>query len=871
MKKVEISYNPYKMTTKLVIDGIDVCQSPNYQRFKEFIELGTPLQTWIEPIPYLDWNGIVNELTDPEINDEIKIIFSGRVIDFEDLKRAVKAQNEDRSERARVIYHFQHKKVLDDKQLSKNIEEVVSELKSDRFRTLVEERTTTSLREKYAELDKNYTLAKETEFYVVFAGAYSSGKSTLLNALIRHSVLPTSGGTCTKRNCRIKHDGTIGNRVALTCYDENGAVVVPKCIFDNDEECARRFEEITPTNGVNHQYEKVDKLELCVDLSHLYPDSINPDAFTVVLIDTPGMDSAQSSRDGINRHAEIALDAISMESKPMIVLCIDAEYSDRTSIGDFMREIIVQSTEERGGFNDRFLFLMNKSDKPTYNTGESALAKKNALSNYLTDSSKWGITCDDRERRALAENASHFVPRVFMTAAQVALAVQHRAVDFTEEDLEVNENQTLLDAYEQFEKKICGRRKRTDYFLSRLCDIPQYRKDEIEEAFEEAIDDDPIKATMLQCGMIPVEMAIRDYIERYAYPVKVRDLLGTFEDILDDVDAFTAGIIEDLKKANDRLGEKRSEREGVKSQKESAERKLAALKNAEDEIRPQIDKLSSITFDSYALGKAVSDFRADIESNSDIRYIRQNRKIMTGQRSRHEVEQEIQKRASRIKRVFQATLTKINATLTTIGDKHDKQIMDIFGILQSAVSELERSNVFDQGAYNFKNSILWRTQFKNLGTEKFASDLIKQVVEKTTRKTKTKNQKKEDWRNSWNPFKFIGSFFMDDEVVEYVPVDGYYSTSEIRKTIDACLLDLERQRASMESDFKATLEASKDKARRMIQEVILELEQFHRDIESQQRKIDALGQDMEKCRQAILSYSETKDWLTELKNKIKGE
>ena len=27
-------------------------------------------------------------------------------------------------------------------------------------------------------------------------------------------------------------------------------------------------------------------------------------------------------------------------------------------------------------------------------------------------------------------------------------------------------------------------------------------------------------------------MAIRDYIERYAYPVKVRGLLDTFEDIL---------------------------------------------------------------------------------------------------------------------------------------------------------------------------------------------------------------------------------------------------------------------------------------------------------------------------------------------------
>lgn len=99
-----------------------------------------------------------------------------------------------------------------------------------------------------------------------------------------------------------------------------------------------------------------------VDLSHLYPRSVSEDKFTIVLIDTPGMDSAQSSEDGINKHAEIALDAISMESKPMIILCVDGQKYEDTSIGEFMREIIAQAKEEGSGFNDRFLFLMNKSD-----------------------------------------------------------------------------------------------------------------------------------------------------------------------------------------------------------------------------------------------------------------------------------------------------------------------------------------------------------------------------------------------------------------------------------------------------------------------------------------------------------------------------
>lgn len=93
MKTLEISYNPYKMITTMLIDGIDVCKDNHYDKFKEFIKNEIPLQTWIEPISYLDWNGLVNEVSDPEINDEVKVVFSGRVIDFEDLKRSIADQN----------------------------------------------------------------------------------------------------------------------------------------------------------------------------------------------------------------------------------------------------------------------------------------------------------------------------------------------------------------------------------------------------------------------------------------------------------------------------------------------------------------------------------------------------------------------------------------------------------------------------------------------------------------------------------------------------------------------------------------------------------------------------------------------------------
>ena len=62
MKTVEIRYNPYKMETQMHIDGTDVCKDTHYGKFREFIQNEIPMQTWIEPISYLDWNGFVNEI-----------------------------------------------------------------------------------------------------------------------------------------------------------------------------------------------------------------------------------------------------------------------------------------------------------------------------------------------------------------------------------------------------------------------------------------------------------------------------------------------------------------------------------------------------------------------------------------------------------------------------------------------------------------------------------------------------------------------------------------------------------------------------------------------------------------------------------------
>ena len=859
MRDIEIHYNPYKMKTTMRIEGIDVCQSSDYSSIKEFIEHNIPLQTWIEPIPYLNWNGFVDEISDPENNDEVHIIFSGRKIDFQDLQYAIEAQNAKRSEDTRVRYQYEHKKVLDDKILSQNIEEVVRELKSDRFRKLVKQRKTQGLNEKYKDLDTNYKRAKENEFYIVFAGVYSSGKSTLLNALIRHDVLPTSSQTCTSKNCRIKHNPSLKNKIALTCYDDDKNVVIPKQIFDTDKECAEEFLKISPVEETEIQelYINVSTMELEVDLSHLYPKDVSDDKFTIVLIDTPGMDSAQSSKNGNNRHAETALEAIGMDSKPMILLCADANKYEDKSIGEFMREIIEQSKKEESGFNDRFLFLMNKSDAIEYKKQykESAENTKKRFAEYLTDPSKWNIGGDEEEMQRMAEDASHFVPRIFMTAARVAYAIEKEAIEEDDDDSEMD---ALYETYRAFRKKVCKSTPDPDYCLAEYCDIPNYRKSEIEIEYKNSLQKDKVQATKLQCGLVSVESAIKDYINRYAYPIKVRDLLETFEDILDDVNSFTNATLARLKQAKVELGEKNGERKEVSRRKENAEEKIAALEIAQEKIRVKLDELDSIHFDSEKLGNAIKGFIRETNENTDIQYFREHiySGVNTGQKSRNEVEADISSRIYRIKRLFDSNLCKTNEVLEDMKKQYDNQIQRIFNVVRDSVAELENAGVFSQGEYKFTDSVWWKVTLGNISSDQLISDVRVSIVDRTTRTRRVRNAKKDEWGSSWNPFKKFGSLFMESEVEVEKKVDGSYKTTQIMSRIINYTRDIEEKGKQMQNSFVENLDKQKEKVNELVDRILKEVSNFLEDIRNQE--ID------EEIRNCNITYA----WLNSLKRKI---
>lgn len=877
--QVEISYNPYKMKTSMTIDGIDVLdekKGDDYKKFRQMIERNTPLQTWIEPIAYLDWKGIVNELIPEEQNEDVKIIFSGRDIDYRDLQRAVKVQNEAREVDPPAQFTFEHKAKLDDKVLAQNIDHIVEELKSDRFCALVQERNSEALKKKYSELNDNYRKAKDTEFDIVFTGLYSSGKSTILNVLMRHTVLPTSGQTTTTKNCRICHNATIGNKIALTAYDKDGKIVVERREFENDADCAELFLKISPMpedeNGnktnVDPQYAAVKEIRLEANLSHLYPESVSADKFKIVLIDTPGMNSAQSSKNGENLHEKIALEAVGMDTKPMVILCVEAKQNESKDIGEFMQVIACQSKQDKGGFNDRFLFLMNKSDEPIYNNDESLDGLIRKFADYLTDSAKWGKKeTDDLERVA------DFVPRIFPVSALMEWAAHDGAGNYSNEILKKDKwRRSIQSLFVTYQRNVTSYNEE-DYYLARHCyGIPAYRRVEVEEKFKQALDsgkDDC--AAQLQSGMCCVEMAIQDYIARYAYPIKVRALLETFEDILTDVDSVNQQYLEKLQETLREAGEKSTERKGVQEQKAELERKRAIIERAERDVEENKKKLAQTRFDSSRLSAAVVEFKLKVDQNESIKYFRaHNYMICTGQRSPEDVRRDIQERINDIDRSFNMALSDTNNELKKLQGEYKTQLNQIFQFLKSTIDTLKISGAFEADGYDFTKTVAWRTKFEDLDIDQFTMQVKKTIQDKTTRTEYVDNAKKEDWASSWNPFKKIGSLFLSSTVPTTVPVNGYYNAKVIETALNEYKVRMSEQTDKMTDDAQTFLSESKIKISALVRQLLAALNNFMLEINAREEQIEALSNDVEGLRKEIERYQKTCEWLNELKESPQG-
>ena len=78
MKNVSISYNPYKLTTHITVDGKELAEN---SELRERSADGNRLQEWVEYLPDM----LLKEFND----NKIAVSFHGTLMDYEDLKEVL--------------------------------------------------------------------------------------------------------------------------------------------------------------------------------------------------------------------------------------------------------------------------------------------------------------------------------------------------------------------------------------------------------------------------------------------------------------------------------------------------------------------------------------------------------------------------------------------------------------------------------------------------------------------------------------------------------------------------------------------------------------------------------------------------------------
>lgn len=833
MKRFEIFYNPYEQETRILVNNHDIKEEPAYSRLRKIIEKGTPLQSWIDPIPHKSWEGFINEMVSSDCYDEVEIIFHGREIDYEDLQRACDAGNAKREkEKQLLIKYMPLKDKVSDAEMAKNVEKVKRQIMSDEFAKIVyESKENLLIKREYERLTRYYSKETDKEFKVVFAGVFSSGKSTILNTLIRHEVLPTAGGTCTAKICRIKHDAQLKNKIRLSCYDEDNNIVVPAEIFEKDEDCYKRFYEITPLNAKSSVPPEVHTIELNLDLSHLYPSKEMEEKFTLVLVDTPGCDSPDTSDADkeINEHKEIAKEAINSSEKEMVILCTPANRNFTLGgIGDFIHEIFDSMQKDSGEFNDRFLFVQNLCDKATYDNEQETLeGKKAGFAKKLMNPSQYGFK--------KGENAPDFIPRILMLSAGVQLAIQKGLANLDEDEVDLlnKKEQTLHDDYKGFRSKI--KRENHDYFLTDVCDIPEYRKAGLQKKFEEAMQDRNFeKAVSIQTGMECLEIAIKDYIERYAYPFKIRALRKSFGPLLEAVVSQTETENRLLDEHMVNLGKDESEKKEVELQKKTQEEIKSKLDLLKKKVKQQEDRINQISFDRSEFKKISDDVEVELEKSDIIGKAR-----VKGAKYKKD---EMDELFVGVENAFSFAFADASVKFEKLNERYQKQLEAICKELKCIVEELKSDKEYCFYGYKFEDS-LGVKKLEDLDKDSLWKEVENTREKKTELKTK-RNSIKDETYKWWQFGKRITRFFAPDTVTESV-VEEYYSAEPLLKCLNDALKNFVDLCNNTADNYEVDIKEMGAQAKKMASDIPKSIEETMQRIDEFKGTLDECGQNMD--------------------------
>ncbi|MEG0235062.1 MAG: dynamin family protein [Cetobacterium sp.] len=630
MEYIGIKYNPYIYEVEILKSSYDL----NKQSRTNLI-----IQKNKDKALHFWYKDLINAISEDFNNKSFKLIFNGRNEEYADILEEVEyLQKKGWGIISELVPLKENRNIL--KELEIYIKDIVKNAPTELKKELKEKKAI-----------EEFEIAKNSEAEVSVIATMSSGKSTLLNAILGKEILPSKNEACTATICRIKDvDGLKNFRLRAETIDG-------KVISD--------WKEIN-SDDIKKYNEEGNKMGINLFLEGDVP-GINSDEMNLILIDTPGPNNSQNTE-----HKEATYKFIKdTKNNPLVLYVMNATQHGTNDDANLLSEIseIVKNNGKQA--EERFIFALNKID--CFDPEKESI-------NTLIENSKEYL------RRFGIEN-----PKIFPISAEAAKLVRLRERG---EELSRAQRGNL----QSYEMNFLPEDDYPGIDTIKYASISEVAK---EKLYKEA-KEDKIKGLLHYSGITAIEIYIDRYVNKYAKTQKVKDSVNTLKKVVDDA----------YSEVNLLSGKTSGEIEKIIGQITSIENILKT--KGKDKIKEVKDKINAIKGSGKEYGILFNKFEqkfSEIERNfndtkvseekarliieeasKDLENLALNIKTSTQKISNEEVRVKANEIINELKRYFYDILGEINLN------------SELKSVLQNKV-ELElpsTSNLLREGAYTVK-------------------------------------------------------------------------------------------------------------------------------------------------------------------------
>lgn len=627
---------------------------------------------------------------------------------------------------------------------------------------------------------KAFDLAKSKDFEVNVVATMSAGKSTLINSLLRQKLMPAKQEACTATITKIK---------------DNDADCFMAKVYDKDGTLIQTHAELT--------YETMEQLNANPSVSRIQVEGnipfVTADDVSLVLVDTPG---PNNSRDPEHKAATYRM--LSESSKPLVLyimnatqLAVNDDYNLLSHVAESMK---VGGKQSR----DRFIFVVNKLDdfKKGEDSVEAAITK---VRDYLKDN---GI-----------EN-----PNIYPASALTALNIRTILANSDDDNDD--------DVYEA-KGKVRKFNRNEEMHFEKYAPLTPSMRGEVEDMLAKAVaEGDDNQQALIHAGIVPIEAAIRMYVQKYAKTAKIKNIVDTFIKKLESTQSF-----------------------------EKTKQEIATNRDEQKEILAQIDVIKK----KLASGEDAKKFKTQIEQ---INY-----------------DKEISKLAQSVIVAAQKKITKqLSSTDAKLSKRDAESICQVFakfaeGLQAEVQVKLENliSNHVKKNAEDlleqYKKKIAELAQDVKVGSvelnpfELMQGDIISDTSALISKMTKSEKVKVgEEWiANTDKKWYKPGTWFQEKGHYKEIYEDKeYVDGTELAQKFFAPIQEL------LYENSESAVEYAKKQTALIKKEFAKKFDELDAVLQSKLKELEICAKDNENIEARIKETQERLDWLEKIQNKVNG-